>query len=45
VLHRAFPGDVEERMRREARFDPDLWFVEIEDREARSFLDLAADDS
>lgn len=45
VLRRAFPGDVEERMRREARFDPDLWFVEIEDREGRSFLDLADDDS
>lgn len=33
--------EVEERMRREAKFDPDLWLIEIEDREGRSFLDLA----
>lgn len=36
------PGfEVEERMRREAKFDPDLWLIEIEDREGRPFLDLA----
>jgi hypothetical protein len=40
VLQGAPPGDVEERMRREMRFDTDLWLVEIEDREGRSFLDL-----
>ncbi|QIB35078.1 DUF1491 family protein [Ancylobacter pratisalsi] len=34
--------DVEERMSKEIRFDPDLWFVEIEDRAGRHFLDLAA---
>ncbi len=45
VLRAAFPGDVEERMRREIGFDPDLWFVEVEDREGRHFLDLAADES
>ena len=33
--------DVEERMRREMKFDPDLWLVEIEDRTGRHFLDLA----
>ncbi|MCB4768950.1 DUF1491 family protein [Ancylobacter sp. Lp-2] len=33
--------EAEERMVKEIRFDPDLWFVEIEDREGRSFLDLA----
>lgn len=33
----------EERMRREISYDPDLWFVEIEDREGRCFLDLATD--
>jgi hypothetical protein len=42
VLRGAFPGDVEERMRREMRFDSDLWLVEIEDREGRSFIDLVA---
>ncbi len=25
---------------RETRFDPDIWVVAVEDREARSFLDL-----
>ncbi|HYF53190.1 MAG TPA: DUF1491 family protein [Salinarimonas sp.] len=44
VLERAAPADVEERMRREIRFDPDLWFVEIEDRQGRCFLDLAPPD-
>jgi hypothetical protein len=32
--------DVEERMAREARFDPDFWLIEIEDRHGRHFLDL-----
>jgi len=30
---------VEERLTREIRFDPDVWIVEIEDREGRHFLD------
>ena len=34
-------SEAEERMVREIRFDPDLWFVEIEDRDGRPFLDLA----
>lgn len=29
------------RMDQEIRFDPDLWRVDIEDREGRAFLDLA----
>lgn len=31
---------VEERLAKEIRFDPDVWIVEIEDREGRHFLDL-----
>jgi hypothetical protein len=31
------------RMEQEVRFDPDLWQVDIEDREGRSFLDLAVE--
>ena len=31
---------VEERMRKEIRFDPDLWLLEVEDREGRAFLDF-----
>jgi hypothetical protein len=34
---------VEERMAREIGYDPDLWFVEIEDRAGRAFLELAKD--
>ncbi|WP_342359027.1 DUF1491 family protein [Terrarubrum flagellatum] len=30
----------EERMKKEIRFDPDLWFVEVEDREGRSFFEI-----
>ena len=29
---------VEERLRREMKFDPDLWIVDIEDRKCRDFL-------
>jgi len=32
---------VEERLRKEVRFDPDAWIVETEDRAGRHFLDLA----
>lgn len=35
------PIEAEERMRREIAFDSDLWLVEIEDRDGRSFVDLA----
>jgi hypothetical protein len=34
-------ADVEARMTREIRFDPDLWLVEVEDRAGRHFLDQA----
>jgi len=30
---------VEERLVREIRFDPDVWIVEVEDREGRHFID------
>jgi hypothetical protein len=33
--------DVETRLKRQLRFDPDIWIVEVEDRAGRSFLDLA----
>lgn len=33
-------SDVEARLAREVRFDPDLWIVEIEDKAGRHFLDL-----
>ncbi|KQZ01691.1 hypothetical protein ASD45_13135 [Pseudolabrys sp. Root1462] len=32
-------ADVETRLQKEMRFDPDLWIVESEDRAGRHFLD------
>jgi len=36
------PADVEARLSREIEFDPDLWIVEIEDRQGRAFIDSVA---
>lgn len=36
------PAEAETRLKREIMFDPDLWIVEIEDREGRVFVELAA---
>jgi hypothetical protein len=35
-------ADVEAKIAREVRFDPDLWLVEVEDRAGRYFLDQLA---
>jgi len=35
-------ADVEARLTREMRFDPDLWIVEVEDRAGRHFIDQLA---
>ena len=32
-------ADVEARLAREMKFDPDLWIIEVEDRAGRHFLD------
>ncbi|CAH1656642.1 conserved hypothetical protein [Hyphomicrobiales bacterium] len=40
-LNEASPLAAEEKLRREIAFDPDLWIVEVEDRQGRHFLDLA----
>jgi hypothetical protein len=34
------PAEAELKIARQIKFDPDLWIVETEDREGRSFLDL-----
>jgi hypothetical protein len=34
---------MQERIASETRFDSDIWVVEIEDRQGRSFLDIAPD--
>jgi hypothetical protein len=36
------PLAAEERLSREISFDPDLWIIEVEDRQGRDFLDLAS---
>lgn len=37
----ASEADVEARLMREIRYDPDVWIVEVEDRAGRNFLDDA----
>ena len=37
--------DLETRLASERRFDPDLWIVEIQDRQRRPFVSLADDSS
>ncbi len=32
-------ADVEARLAREIKFDPDIWIIEVEDRAGRHFLD------
>jgi len=34
-------ADAESRLQRQLRFDPDIWLIEVEDRNGRHFLDLA----
>jgi hypothetical protein len=41
----AAESEIEARLVREIRFDPDLWIVEVEDREGRNFLDNAVSDA
>jgi hypothetical protein len=43
VLENVLPQEIEERMQREGRFDPDYWLIEIEDRAGRHFLDITAE--
>jgi hypothetical protein len=32
-------ADIEARLAKEIRFDPDLWVIEVEDRSGRNFID------
>jgi hypothetical protein len=38
-------ADIEARLARELRFDPDLWIIEVEDRAGRNFLDNVINES
>jgi len=33
------PASAEDRLKREIAFDPDLWIIEIEDRDGRGFIE------
>ncbi|MBV9517503.1 MAG: DUF1491 family protein [Hyphomicrobiales bacterium] len=35
------PSEIETRLAKERGFDPDIWIVEVEDRDGRSFLEVA----
>ncbi len=41
VASRATAADIASRIAKEARFDPDLWVVTIEDRDGRPWVELA----
>jgi hypothetical protein len=41
VLDAVTESDARTRMDQEYRFDPDLWLIDIEDREGRAFVDIA----
>lgn len=42
MMFQAEPLAVEERMKREIRFDSDLWMIEIENRDGNHFLSVAS---
>lgn len=37
--------ELDEKLARESEFDPDVWIIEVEDREGRHFLEGWLDDS
>lgn len=41
LISAAPEDEIDARLRREGEFDPDFWLVEVEDRQARHFLDIA----
>ncbi|WP_310620760.1 DUF1491 family protein [Flexibacterium corallicola] len=43
LFHACTREQVDERLEREARMDPDFWVVEVEDKQARHFLSLVGE--
>ena len=41
IVREATEATIRARVQQEMRFDPDLWLVDIEDKEGRAFVDLA----
>ena len=44
LLDGATDADIQKRLESESRFDPDIWVVEIEDRDKRLFWDVVPGD-
>jgi hypothetical protein len=42
LLQKRPEAETRSRMEKELRFDPDLWLIDIEDRQGRAFLDVVA---
>jgi hypothetical protein len=42
VLEHSGDDEIAARLAAERKFDPDIWIVTVEDRQARSLLELAA---
>jgi hypothetical protein len=40
LMERVAAPAIAERLQKERRFDPDVWVVEVEDKQGRSFLEL-----
>ena len=43
LLAAAGPEELQRRLDSEMRFDPDLWLIDIEDRQHRAFVEIAAE--
>ena len=41
LAEHASQAELDRRLDKERRFDPDIWIIAVEDRAGRSFLDLA----
>jgi len=44
LLKNASEREINEKISRERKFDPDIWVIEIEDREGRCFVDQIIED-
>ena len=40
LLENRSEAEIRSRLEQEVRFDPDLWLIDIEDREGRAFVDI-----
>ena len=45
IVHEAGEEGARARVEQEIKFDPDLWIVDIEDRQGRPFIELVSEES